>query len=172
MCALNGEIGGSLTSSVDFGTVEDIVTSPDGKRMKTITKLTLKEIIRNAVHLYGGEPIHNIIINDLDISGLELLEYRYDKPMYLYRSITDTIFNNITLDGSKQCKIGVWSKDENGNEIISQWLAFIDEEGKRYTALTDDVRPIQLSDLNSSDLEMLVNPMTGTNKPNVIKIDD
>jgi hypothetical protein len=86
MCALNGEIGGLLTSSVDFGTVTDVITVKDennnSNKITKITKLNIKEIIKNIVHLYGGEPIHNIIINDLDMSGLELLEYRYDTPMY------------------------------------------------------------------------------------------
>ena len=78
----------------------------DGKSIREIVKLKIKDIIRNAVHLYGGEPIHNIIINDLDISGLELLEYRYDIPMYLYRNPRDgSDFDNITLDGKKQCQI-------------------------------------------------------------------
>ena len=44
-----------------------------------------KDIILNAVHVYAGEPYHNIIINDLDGLGLELLEYRYEEPMFLYR---------------------------------------------------------------------------------------
>jgi hypothetical protein len=56
------------------------------------------------VHLYGGEPLHNIIINDLDISGLELLEYRYEQPMYLYREAENgSAFDNVTLDGKKEC---------------------------------------------------------------------
>jgi hypothetical protein len=80
MCLLNGEIGGSLESSVDFGTIEE--ENNDG--VWTIRKLTLQDIIRNGVHQYGGEPYHNIIINDLDSYGLELMEYRYDTPMYLY----------------------------------------------------------------------------------------
>ena len=38
MCMLNGELGGALTSSVDFGTVEDII---DVGRGKKITKITV-----------------------------------------------------------------------------------------------------------------------------------
>ena len=50
---------------------------------KLIFKLKLKDIIKEAVHEYGKELYHNIIINDLDNYGLELLEYRGDKPLYL-----------------------------------------------------------------------------------------
>ena len=141
MCALNGELGGALTSSVDFGTIEDVVTVGTEKMTK-ITKLPIKDIIRNIVHLYGGEPLHNIIINDLDAAGLELLEYRYGTPMYLYRSVTNTTayYDNITLNGSKECYV-------NGE--------------KR-----------SLETLQPTELEMLVNPMTGTKNPALISIED
>ena len=121
MCLLNGEIGGSLPSSIDFGKIdnyEDTYTEvkiKDGtqyvankyyiyengeyklslsefnEKTKYYTKdillrqdsLKLKDIIKEAVHEYGKELYHNIIINDLDNYGLELLEYRGDKPLYL-----------------------------------------------------------------------------------------
>lgn len=142
MCALNGELGGTLTSSVDFGTVEDVIEI-NGEKSTKITHLHIKDIIRNIVHLYGGEPLHNIVINDLDMAGLELLEYRYDVPMYLYREVPSTTgyFDNVTLDGSKTCSV-------NGNPLRT------------------------LASLTSDELEMLVNPMTGTTTPAVVTMDD
>ena len=94
MCLLNGEIGGTLESSVDFGTIEE----ENRKGEWTIRKITIPEIIRNAVHTYGGEPYHNIIINDLDAYGLELLEYRYDAPMYMYRKQNSINYSNILME--------------------------------------------------------------------------
>ena len=143
MCMLNGELGGALTSSVDFGTVEDIITI-DGEKQTKITKLTLKEIIRNAVHLYGGEPLHNIIINDLDMSGLELLEYRYseDTPLYLYRDARKgTMFDNVTLDKDKDCSV----------------------EGKPHIK--------KFKDLTAEELELLVSPMIGKKEPAIVVIE-
>lgn len=143
MCALNGELGGALTSSADFGTIEEISTI-GGKQTTQITKLTVKEIIRNVVHLYGGEPLHNIIINDLDMAGLELLEYRYDetRPMYLYRDAEEhSAFINITTDGKIVCSI------EGGETEIT------------------------LDQLTSNELDQLVNPMTGNRAPAKILID-
>jgi hypothetical protein len=32
--------------------------------------MLIKDIIMEMVHTYGGEPFHNIIINDLDEMGL------------------------------------------------------------------------------------------------------
>ena len=49
-------------------------------------KLTIKEIINNVVSIYGREQNHNIFIYDLDIKGLELLEYRGADPLYLFRA--------------------------------------------------------------------------------------
>jgi len=66
MAKLNGDCGGTLTSSVDFGKTEyyDKITNSSFYEYTPI-----KDIIYNAVHLYGGELTHKIIINDLDIMG-------------------------------------------------------------------------------------------------------
>jgi hypothetical protein len=98
MCLLNGEVGGSLESSVDFGSIEE----EDVNGIWTIRPLPIVEIIKNMVHTYAGEPYHNIIINDLNTYGLELLEYRYDTPIYLYRPWTAsneaTDFYNLIME--------------------------------------------------------------------------
>ncbi len=96
MCLLNGEVGGSLESSVDFGTIEE----EDKNGVWSIRKIPIQEIIKNAVHTYAGEPYWNIIINDLDTYGLELLEYRYDTPMYIYRSPKSYIYHNVIMENS------------------------------------------------------------------------
>lgn len=123
MCLLNGDIGGSLPSSIDFGVIDKYkntyekveiedytqykankyyILNPTTKEyeisvdefnkdqkyyIKSVLleqeKLILKDIIKEAVHTYGKEPYHNIIINDLDDYGLELLEYRGDTPLYM-----------------------------------------------------------------------------------------
>lgn len=142
MCLLNGEVGGSLESSIDFGTIEE--ETEEG--IWQITKIPIYQIIRNAVHVYGGEPYHNIIINDLDNFGLELLEYRYDIPMYLYRERNSNVFNNITLNGKISCEI----LNEDGT---------VKETG------------ITLDDLTNTDLDMLIDSLMGTSNPSIIRID-
>lgn len=99
MCLLNGEMGGVFESSIDFGQIEE--ENADGNWI--IRKIPIHEIIRNAVHVYGKEPYHNIIINDLDTYGVELLEYRYDIPMYLYRSADENaqaVYDNAILENN------------------------------------------------------------------------
>ena len=122
MCLLNGEIGGSLESSVDFGTIEE--ENADG--IWTIRKIPIPEIIRNLVHTYAKEPYHNIIINDLDTYGLELLEYRYDTPMFLYKEFDEegqlkSLYTNAFLDNNN-----TRFKPDDDTEYYS--LSVFDEE--------------------------------------------
>lgn len=139
MCLLNGEVGGSLESSVDFGTIEE----EDINGVWTIRSIPIPEIIRNAVHTYAGEPYWNIVINDLDTYGLELLEYRYDTPMYFYRSYikgADTgIFHNMLM--------------ENDDLVV---YPAIGESLDNYTY----GESCRLKDLTSDNLDLLVDSLT------------
>ena len=97
MCLLNGDLGGSLPASIDFG-VEEYWDKTNNTT--TYTNIPIKTIIREAVHTYAKEPYHNIIINDLDDAAVELLEYRGDVPLYLTHFVEWDVFDNATLDGS------------------------------------------------------------------------
>ena len=134
MCLLNGEIGGVFESTIDFGTIEE----ENSSGVWEIRKIPIPEIIKNMIHTYGQEPYHNIIINDLDTCGLELLEYRYDTPLYLVRGAEDAFYSN----------------------------AFLEDDVKRYY-LSEDLSgdPISLKDLDLQHLETLVDPFTGTVNP-------
>lgn len=143
MCLLNGEVGGNIESSVNFGIIEE-VKKINGEKFTKITKIPIYEIIRNMIHEYAGEPYHNIIIKDLDSLGLELLEYRYDTPMYLYRDIDSNIYENVLFNGEKECE--VFNKD-----------------GTSYRTI--------LNKLTYQELEMLVDPLTGSSEPKIIKMD-
>lgn len=142
MCLLNGEVGGSLSSSVDFGQIEE--ETQDGQW--TIRKLPIVEIIRNAVHTYGGEPFHNIIINDLDTYGVELLEYRHDIPLYLYRPKGQDMYSNALL--------------ENDAQILS----YTDDKGNEFTT--------SLKGLQDGQLEQLVTGMAGSTEPKFVTYGD
>jgi len=90
MCLLNGDVGGSLPSSVDFGTIETI--SSDGTTT-VYDDVKIKDIVFNAVEVYGNELPYNIYINDLEDCGYELLEYRGDTPLYIFKD-SDTSNSN------------------------------------------------------------------------------
>ena len=158
MCLLNGEVGGSLEASVDFANIEE--ESKDG--IWTITPIPVYEIIRNAVHTYAGEPYHNIIINDIEDYGLELLEYRYDIPLFLYRKADaddlekypkwqeSSIFENILMGGNVSCKVHRY-----------------DEEVQSYIEVETTV-----NELLPTELDMLVDSLMGTAAPSKIYIYD
>jgi hypothetical protein len=132
MCLLNGDIGGELTAETDFGKIEE--EDQDGNW--TIRPILITEIIKNAVHTYAGEPYYNIIINDLDVYGLELLEYRADIPMYFYRQSAidaSAVFENATMDGSKKC----WVK-RHGEETWTQ-TTLEELSGNDYETLTESI---------------------------------
>lgn len=79
----------------------------------------------------------------MDSYGLELLEYRYDDALYLYRSAASNspIYDNILINGATPCSV-------DGNPDITK-----------------------LSDLGPNELEMLVDSLTGTPNPVKVKID-
>jgi hypothetical protein len=99
MTLLNGEMGGMITGLThDFGKV--LVTNKNGDT--TEEDLLLKDIIIGAVHQFANEPLFNIIVNDLDDEGLELLEYRGDQPFYLLINNKSQEVFNISFDGNAE----------------------------------------------------------------------
>lgn len=101
-CLINGEIGGSINASTDFGKLEEYQTLDSGEIIRNIIDIPIVDIIRNAVHVYAGEPLHNIVINDVDEYGLELLEYRGDTSLYLPRQVVSGEVTNMVIDGTKE----------------------------------------------------------------------
>ena len=177
MCLLNGEIGGSLPSSVDFGKIDiyedtysevqikdytqyvankyyiyengeyKISLNEFNENIKYYTKdillkqdsLKLKDIIKEAVHEYGKELYHNIIINDLDNYGLELLEYRGDKPLYLLYDEAAQIYTQMVIDEDFSIGNGytISTCPQYNNAIDSLndgRYIFTLEDGKKYSA--------------------------------------
>lgn len=119
---LDGTFGGIIPMQVNFG-VEDFI-QPNGRVVST--PIPLYKIIREAVHAYGGEPYHNIIINDLDEYGYELWEYRggssdseidIKSPIYYFykdNQVENMTFNeNMTVYRSNGNQISLKDLDEN-----------------------------------------------------------
>lgn len=80
-----------------------------------LESLPLKRIIREAVHTYANEPYHNIIINDLDDYGLELLEYRGDVPLYFF--FEEGICENMTYNGDILVIHKNWNEPKKLSEL-------------------------------------------------------
>ena len=112
MCQLNGENGGTFQSIIDLGKYEQI----DEYGNVEYIDVLIKDIIIEMVHTYGGEPFHNIIVNNLDELGLIAQSWRHDKPLYLIRDSTTHIIGEYS-----QAEIGgdtvVYCQNIYGNEI-------------------------------------------------------
>ena len=99
MGLLDGTIGGSLTAlSYDFGR-EDYT---DENGISHRRKLPIRDIVTELIHEYAHEPWENIIVQDLDDFGVELLQYRgtTTNPLYLFFNINSQEVEQMTLDGS------------------------------------------------------------------------
>lgn len=93
-----------------------------------IEKINIKTIIREAVHTYANEEYKNIVINDLDDTGLELLEYKADTPMFFLfkdKSICENIMvreNVICYAGEKRIKTTFSELKELGEKNYTNYL--------------------------------------------------
>ena len=80
MCGLNGDIGGSFPAPV----ILDQVDTQDPITGKKVTKkVRIYDIIQELVHHYGGEPITNILIEDVPIRIRQIVRWTGDNPLYL-----------------------------------------------------------------------------------------
>lgn len=140
MCLLNGDLGGALPASINFSEIDNY----DIETLTTTTELIpIKTIIREAVHTYGKEPYHNIIINDVEDYGVELLEYRGEEPIYFFRPIEDNAYTNMTVYGNTKVFV------EGSNQVSElkdiQCLNLVD------TALINQPTVISLAKKNKYD---------------------
>lgn len=166
MCYLNGELGGTITALThDFGTYD--YTDEYGF---TINQSNLiKDIIADAVHEFAHEPFQNIIINDLDDYGIELLEYRGENPMYfLIDSITGEVSNALIQEpeeGFLQVENGISNNLSSGGKgILShfrqiEWADWsenkqLQELEKSVNTVIDDFESQEVKDTITKDLEI------------------
>ena len=80
MCLLNGECGGTLPAAVTF----DRLSYLDEDENTIEEKVTIYQIIRELINHWGNEPLHNIIINDLDTIIKEVKRWNGSSPLYRY----------------------------------------------------------------------------------------
>ncbi len=121
MALLSGDLGGTIPALTwDFGSIDE--TDASGKT--TTKKYLIKNIIREAVHEFAHEPFHNIIINDIDDEGLELLQYNYSKPMYLLNDVKADVVTQFTLNA----KQGTYYKLNEDYTLDGRTVTFEDND--------------------------------------------
>ena len=130
MCLLNGEMSGSIHAN---STRFDIIEEYDAAGNRKEIKLPIKDIIKEMVHGHAGEPMHNIVINDLDDFGLELLEYRGSEPLYLLYNKSTGMIDNISLENPDST---IFKEDSDFKELITNNGLFVGNEGQDYEIST------------------------------------
>ena len=145
MCLINGDIGGNLFASHDFGKIE--TKHSDGT--STLDDIPIYDIIREALHVYALEPYANIIINDLEGCAVELIDFKAkDTILYL---ITNNATNSSNMYFSNSA-LGhhIKTLQDNGQKIVDggtftynneQWtlvkaVGYGETVGYRQTVLT------------------------------------
>ena len=88
MCLLNGQCGGTLSSSVIFDNVE--TTDENGNIM--IVRPTIYQIIRQLVNHFGGQQLGKIIISDLDIRVKQAMQWTGTSPLYFLQNSQNQYF--------------------------------------------------------------------------------
>ena len=128
MCLLNGEVGGSVNASTDFGKLEEYETLENGEIIKNIIEIPIPDIIKNAIHTFAGEPLSNIVLNDIDNYGLELLEYRGDKnhPMYMPRRVDTGEVSNMTTNGNQEYYKTIDCSESNKIKVSDASIIYYD----------------------------------------------
>lgn len=136
MVLLNGDLGGIIPASWDFATEDINATDENGNTIYDSSgyavierrQKPIKEIITESVHEFSQEPFENIIINDLDDYGIELLEYQGKVPFYYiieYDSasgVGSREISNMTINGNMLCYVRLDSWDESKQERkIGDW---------------------------------------------------
>ena len=117
MCLLNGDLGGVIHSlSANFGELETYEEDANGEIHLKLDDIPLRDVITDLVHHYGKEPFHNIVINDLDDYGLEMIEYRGNSDaLYLAVNLTSDEVEQAYINSDQAVRL--LKKDANGNWI-------------------------------------------------------
>ena len=79
MCGLNGEVGGQLPATVIFDEMD--TQTPSGTFVSQ--KVLVYNIIQELVHHYGGEPLTNIVIEDVPKRIKQVMKWTGSNPLYM-----------------------------------------------------------------------------------------
>lgn len=79
MCGLNGEVGGTFPAAVILDEMD--TQSPTGQFVHQ--KILIYNIIQEIVHHYGGEPLNNILIEDVPNRIKRVMRWTGENPLYL-----------------------------------------------------------------------------------------
>lgn len=130
MCLLNGDVGGNINASTDFGTEQVVDTAAE---VTTYKKVPIVEILKNLLIMYGRELPAHVLINDLDPFGFELLQYMGDKPIFLIyqanevRQITfDPNVYWVSKDGKKGSTLDNDASPDEADKLVYDTMGIVE----------------------------------------------
>lgn len=128
MCLVNGDLGGAIRDkTVDFGTY-DYYDKDSG--ISSRISIPIFDIIYEGMQSYGNELPRNIIINDLQDYGFELLDYVGDKPLYMLKNTRSQIYDNFIIDS--QQKVYLVNKTTLTETTLGQLNNYEDEIDSKF----------------------------------------
>lgn len=83
MSLLNGDIGGKFSSTTVLDEVDDI----DETGVTVSKKVLIFDLIQELVHHFGGEPLENILIEDIPLRIKKVMKWTGDTPLFLRREV-------------------------------------------------------------------------------------
>lgn len=139
MCLLNGTIGGNIPMKVNFG-IEKYI---DENGYEHKEQRSIHYMIREMIHTFGNEPLHNIVIRDLAESGLELLSYNGHGDIYIFRDnngeYTNILFDGdvlrYTRDGAQPIKVNelnYYQLAPNADNRLATWVKNNPDDDPKY----------------------------------------
>ena len=122
-CLINGELGGAIPSTTNFGVLDYNEEDDSGNIITTTTDLPIKTIIYNLMTSFANETPHNIILNDIDTYGLELMAYKGENDLYLLYDEDAGIVTNMTFDGKQKYEL----VEKNNEDWVNKGTITLEE---------------------------------------------
>lgn len=135
MCLLNGDCGGTLPAAIVFNEYTSVTDSGDIQ----VYNPTIYRIILELVNHWGNEPLHKIIISDIDERIQRIMKWSGNTELYLYKTgqENDEMYTATTdLSTLQQFdNFGNTITDEDGNPqyYAYETYNFGDDIGYTYT---------------------------------------
>lgn len=106
MVLLDGECGGTFPATVTLNQKDDI----DEEKNPVLIEVPIYQIIQEVVNHFGGIPISQILINDIDLKIRQVMKWIGDIPLYQYIN-GDSYEYTLTLKGNEPNKIFSYGDD-------------------------------------------------------------
>lgn len=157
-CLLNGEYGGVIPSTTNFGVMNIDEIDEDDNIITTTVNIPIKEIIKNAIITFGNEQLHNIIINDIDNYGMELMAYKGEGPLYMLFNEAAQMVTNMTFNGNQpyyktKNNDGTVSDREALTSLVNVYNSYIDQmaTSNRTIIYNDEGTPFSVIKIDNNE---------------------